>query len=71
MVERQIIYGIRTRGSAENKDRGAEQEDPLMQQKSRSELLLAFAEKYARDVKDPIHSWEIDVLLYDENGLPK
>jgi antitoxin VapB len=39
--------------------------------KSRSELLLEFAEEYTARVKNPIHSWEIDALLYDEDGLPK
>jgi len=39
--------------------------------KSRSELLMEFAKEYTARVKDPIHSWEIDSLLYDEDGLPK
>jgi hypothetical protein len=38
---------------------------------SRSEVLQAFAREYSKRVKNPIHSWEIDELLYDENGLPK
>ena len=38
---------------------------------SRSEILQAFAREYSKRVKNPIHSWEIDGLLYDENGLPK
>jgi hypothetical protein len=38
---------------------------------SRSELLMEFAKEYTARVKDPIHSWEIDALLYDEDGLPK
>jgi antitoxin VapB len=37
----------------------------------RSEVLQAFAQEFSRRVKNPIHSWEIDALLYDENGLPK
>jgi len=37
----------------------------------RSEVLQAFAREYSKRVKNPIHSWEIDGLLYDENGLPK
>ncbi len=39
--------------------------------KSRSELLMEFAKEYTARVKDPIHSWEIDALLYDEDGLLK
>ena len=39
--------------------------------KSRSELLMEFAKEYTARVKDPVHSWEIDSLLYDEDGLPK
>ena len=39
--------------------------------KKRSEVLQAFAREYAKRVTDPVHSWEINDLLYDENGLPK
>lgn len=42
-----------------------------MPRKSRSELLMEFAKEYTARVKNPIHSWEIDELLYDEDGLPK
>lgn len=38
---------------------------------NRYELLMAFAKEYSKRVKDPIHSWEVDALLYDEDGLPK
>ena len=37
----------------------------------RSDLLQAFAREYSKRVKNPIHSWEIDALLYGEDGLPK
>jgi antitoxin VapB len=37
----------------------------------RSEILQAFAREFSQRVKNPIHSWEVDALLYDENGLPK
>ncbi len=37
----------------------------------RSELLQAFAREFSRQIKNPIHSWDIDRLLYDEDGLPK
>lgn len=40
-------------------------------QKTRYEILMDFAKEYSQRVKDPIHSWEINDLLYDENGLPK
>ncbi len=39
--------------------------------KSRSEILMDFAREYSQRVKDPIHSWQINDLLYDEDGLPK
>jgi hypothetical protein len=42
--------------------------------RKRSEILLEFAREFARRVKpdeEIIHSWDIDKLLYDENGLPK
>jgi len=37
----------------------------------RSELLMAFAKEYSQRVKNPIHSWDVDALLYGEDGLPK
>lgn len=37
----------------------------------RSDRLQAFAQEYSKRVKNPIHSWEIDALLYDKDGLPK
>ena len=49
----------------------AEREQAAKPRKSRYDLLMAFADEYSRSVKDPIHSWEIDVELYDEDGLPK
>ena len=49
----------------------AEREPAGKTQKSRSELLMEFAKEYTARVKDPIHSWEIDALLFDEDGLPK
>lgn len=38
---------------------------------SRSDHLQAFAREFSKRVKNPIHSWEIDALLYDKDGLPK
>jgi hypothetical protein len=49
----------------------AEREAAARPRKKRSELLMEFAKEYTARVKDPIHSWEIDALLYDEDGLPK
>jgi antitoxin VapB len=45
----------------------------VQNRKRRSEVLQAFAREFVRRVKEPIdiHSWDIDKLLYDENGLPK
>ena len=37
----------------------------------RSELLMAFAKEDSRRVKNPIHSWDVDTLLYGEDGLPR
>ncbi len=39
--------------------------------KKRSEIVQAFARDFASRVKNPIHSWDVDNLLYDEMGLPK
>ena len=39
--------------------------------KKRSEIVQAFAREFASRVKNPIHSWDVDNLLYDEMGLPK
>ncbi|HWE83450.1 MAG TPA: type II toxin-antitoxin system VapB family antitoxin [Terracidiphilus sp.] len=39
--------------------------------KKRSEVVQAFAREFVSRVKEPIHSWDVDKLLYDENGLPK
>ena len=39
--------------------------------KRRSEVVQAFARDFVSRVKTPIHSWDIDKLLYDEMGLPK
>ncbi|MFC5863918.1 type II toxin-antitoxin system VapB family antitoxin [Acidicapsa dinghuensis] len=38
---------------------------------ARYERLMAYAGEFARRVPHPIHSWQIDELLYDEHGLPK
>jgi len=54
-----------TEGSPSSKDKDANRK------MSRSELLLAFAREIREKGLEPIHSWEIDALLYDENGLPK
>jgi len=45
----------------------------LQKRMKRSEVLQAFAREFVSRVKEPIdiHSWDIDKLLYDENGLPK
>ncbi|MFZ0392818.1 MAG: type II toxin-antitoxin system VapB family antitoxin [Terracidiphilus sp.] len=39
--------------------------------RKRSEVVQAFAREFVSRVKEPIHSWDIDKLLYDEKGLPK
>jgi antitoxin VapB len=39
--------------------------------RKRSEVVQAFAREFVSRVKEPVHSWDIDKLLYDENGLPK
>jgi hypothetical protein len=49
----------------------AEREVAAKGKKSRSELLMEFAKEYTARVKNPIHSWEVDALLYGEDGLPK
>jgi hypothetical protein len=37
----------------------------------RSDYLQGFAREFSKRVKNPIHSSEIDALLYDKDGLPK
>jgi hypothetical protein len=32
---------------------------------------MDFANEYSKRVRNPVHSWEIDALLYDQDGLPK
>ena len=49
----------------------AEREQAAQPNKSRYDLLMDFADLCSERIKDPIHSWEIDSLLYDEDGLPK
>ena len=38
---------------------------------SRYERLMAFAGEYSRRVPNPTHSWDVDALFYDEDGLPR
>lgn len=38
---------------------------------SRYDRLMAYADEFSRRVPQPIHSWEIDELLYGDDGLPK
>jgi hypothetical protein len=49
----------------------AEREQAATPRKSRYDLLMDFAKMYTERVKNPIHSWEMDALLYGEDGLPK
>jgi hypothetical protein len=49
----------------------AEREVAAKGKKIRSELLMEFAKEFTARVKTPIHSWEVDALLYGEDGLPK
>lgn len=56
---------------AQAEPKGVGGEGGVQLPKSRSELLLAFAEEFAKEENETIHSWDIDALLYDENGLPK
>ncbi len=49
----------------------AEREAVAKPKKSRYELLMEFADQYSKGVENPIHSWDVDALLYDEHGLPK
>jgi len=36
-----------------------------------AEQLLELGREFRAHMKEPINSWDIDDLLYDENGLPK
>jgi len=50
-----------------NAQKQSRQPPPL----SRYERLMAYANEFARRVPKPVHSWEVDGLLYDADGLPK
>jgi hypothetical protein len=56
-----------------DREKARQGKSPLQNRKKRSEVLQAFAREFVSRVKEPIdvHSWDIDKLLYDENGLPK
>ena len=49
----------------------ASQSNSRLKKKNRSEFVQAFAREFVSRVKDPIHSWDVDKLLYDDMGLPK
>lgn len=53
------------------KDGAAKDASSEEEAKRKYDLLMEFADECARLVPDPIHSWEIDKYLYDEDGLPK
>ena len=57
--------------SPQPEPKGAGEEGPVQLRKSRSELLRAFAEEFAKEDDETIHSWDIHALLHDEYGLPK
>ena len=38
---------------------------------SRYDRLTAYAKEFSRRVPNPVHSWDVDTLLYGEDGLPK
>jgi hypothetical protein len=38
---------------------------------SRYDRLMAYAREFSKRAPKPIHSWDVDRLLYDEDGLPK
>lgn len=59
--------------SAIEREKARQGKSQLQNRKKRSEVLQAFAREFVSRVKEPIdiHSWDIDKLLYDENGLPK
>jgi hypothetical protein len=49
----------------------AEQQNCTQSKVSRYDRLMTFANEFSRRVPNPIHSWEIDGLLYGDDGLPK
>jgi antitoxin VapB len=55
------------------REKASQDQSGMQKRKKRSEVLQAFAREFVSRVKNPadIHSWDIDKLLYDENGLPK
>ena len=53
------------------KERSALNDVANVPRTSRYDRLMAFADEFSRRVPNPTHSWEIDGLLYGEDGLPK
>jgi hypothetical protein len=53
------------------RERAAQAHKGPLSAADRYERLTGHARDYARRVANPVHSWEIDSLLYDDKGLPK
>jgi len=53
------------------REKGSQEAAFRLNHAKRSDRLQAFAREYSKRVKNPIHSWEVDALLYGEDGLPK
>jgi antitoxin VapB len=53
------------------REKASRGESAVPKKRKRSEVVQAFAREFVSRVKGPIHSWDIDKFLYDENGLPK
>lgn len=66
-----MTFAVKEAVKGEIERERAQREGAAKQRKSRYELLMDFARTYAERVKDPVHSWEVNDLLYDEDGLPK
>ena len=53
------------------REKASQGESGQPQKRKRSEVVQAFSREFVSRVKNPIHSWDIDKLLYDDKGLPK
>ncbi|MGB6192981.1 MAG: type II toxin-antitoxin system VapB family antitoxin [Terracidiphilus sp.] len=54
-----------------NREKASEDREGIQSAARRYERLKGHVKEYSRRVANPVHSWQIDSFLYDENGLPK
>lgn len=63
-----VTLAVKKEIEREKAEREKANREPQMR---RSDRLQAFAQEFSKRVKNPIHSWNVDALLYGEDGLPR